>query len=141
VGFLAAAVLVALALVAPAAWFVPAFLLAVVSIYLYSGPFTAIGQNVVVPSLRGSAVTVTLLIAHLFGDSYAAAAVGLLSDAIGSLQLALLIVSPGLLLVAAGLAALGLGSIGADMRNMDAAWSQRSSTASRPAETLSVGAK
>jgi MFS transporter, Spinster family, sphingosine-1-phosphate transporter len=141
VGFVAAAVLVALALVAPAAWFVPAFLLAVVSIYLYSGPFTAIGQNVVVPSLRGSAVTVTLLIAHLFGDSYAAAAVGFLSDAIGSLQMALLIVSPGLLLVAAGLAALGLGSIGADMWTMDAAWSQRGSAASPPAETLSVVAK
>ena len=124
-GFVAAAVLVGLALVAPAAWFVPLFLLAVISIYLYSGPYTAISQNVVVPSLRGSAVTVTLLIAHLFGDSYAAAAVGLLSDAVGSLQLALLLVSPGLLLVAAAIAALGLRTIHDDTVAMDQEWRSR----------------
>jgi MFS family permease len=125
VGFLSAAVLVGLALVVPATWFVPLFLLAVISLYLYTGPFTAIGQNVVVPSLRGSAVTLTLLIAHLFGDSYAPAAIGLLSDAIGSLQLALLIVSPALLLVAAGLASLALGSIHSDTLNMDREWRER----------------
>lgn len=124
-GFVAAAVLVAVALVAPAEWFVPVFLLAVVALYLYSGPFTAIGQNVVVPSLRGSAVTISLLIAHLFGDSYAAAAVGLLSDAFGSLQAALLIVSPGLLLLAAALAALALRSIESDTTAMDRDWSTR----------------
>jgi MFS family permease len=132
-GFVAAAVLVGLALVAPATYFVPLFLLAVVSLYLYTGPFTAIGQNVVVPSMRGSAVTLTLLIAHLFGDSYAAAAVGLLSDALGSLQLALLIVSPVALLLAAGLAALALGSIGADTLNMDREWRERSSEVGTPA--------
>ena len=125
VGFLAAAVLVSAALVAPVEWFVPFFLLAVVCLYLYTGPFTAIGQNVVVPSLRASAVTVTLLIAHLFGDSYAAAAVGLLSDAVGSLQIALLIVSPVLLLVAAAMAALALSTIHADTERMERDWKQR----------------
>ncbi|HEY1291937.1 MAG TPA: MFS transporter [Chloroflexota bacterium] len=125
VGFLAGAVLIGLALVAPAVWFVPLFLLTVISVYIYTGPFTAIGQNVVVPSLRGSAVTITLLIAHLFGDAYSPALVGLLSDAIGSLQLALLIVSPGLLLLAAGLAALALGSIQSDTLNMDREWLER----------------
>jgi sugar phosphate permease len=124
-GFVAAAVFVALALLVSAAWFVPMFFLAVVSLYLQTGPFTAIGQNVVVPSLRASAVTVTLLIAHLFGDSYATAVVGFLSDAIGSLQLALLIVSPALLLVAAGLAALGLGSIQDDTLDMQRDWAAR----------------
>jgi hypothetical protein len=97
-------------------------LLAVICLYLYCGPFAAIAQNVVVPSLRASAVTLTLLIAHLFGDSYAAAAVGLLSDAVGSLQLALLIVSPALLLLAALLAALGIRSIQADTVAMDQQW-------------------
>jgi MFS family permease len=139
-GFVAAAVLVALALLAPAGWFVPAFLLAVASIYLYSGPYTAIGQNVVVPSLRASAVTVSLLIAHLFGDSYAAAAVGLLSDAIGSLQLALLLVSPALLLVAAGLAARALGSIEADTGRMEREWAARAvgSSQSVAAEAVTI---
>ena len=129
VGFVASAVLVGVALVAPASWFVPVFLLAVVCLYLYSGPFTAIGQNVVVPSLRASAVTITLLIAHLFGDSYAAAAVGLLSDAIGSLQVALLVVSPSLLVVAAVLGALALPSIEADTSAMDQAWAAHEATA------------
>jgi len=124
-GFIGAAVFVTIALAASAEVFVPAFLLAVVCIYLYSGPFSAIGQNVVVPSLRASGVTLTLLIAHLFGDSYAAAAVGLLSDALGSLQTALLIVSPVLLLAAAGLAGLALGSIQADTSGMDRDWSTR----------------
>jgi hypothetical protein len=125
VGFVAGAVLIGLALVAPAALFVPLFLLTVISVYIYTGPFTAISQNVVLPSLRGSAVTITLLIAHLFGDAYSPALVGLLSDAIGSLQLALLIVSPGLLLLAAGLAALALGSIQSDTRKMDREWVER----------------
>jgi MFS transporter, Spinster family, sphingosine-1-phosphate transporter len=127
VGFALSAALVSIGLLAPAAWFVPIFLAAVVCLYLYSGPFTAIGQNVVVPSLRASAVTVTLLIAHLFGDSYAPAAVGLLSDAIGSLQLSLLIVSPTLLLVATGFAALALRSIHSDTSAMDREWAARTS--------------
>jgi len=121
-GFVGGAIFVTFALVAPSVWFVPAFLMAVVCIYLHTGPFTAICQNVVVPSLRGSAVTVTLLIAHLFGDSYAAAAVGLLSDALGSLQMALLIVSPILLLAAAALAMMALRSIQSDTKAMDEQW-------------------
>jgi hypothetical protein len=129
VGFVAAAALVSVALVAPGVWFVPSFLLAVVCLYLYTGPFTAIGQNVVVPTLRASAVTVTLLIAHLFGDSYAAAVVGLLSDAVGSLQVALLLVSPALLLLAAGFAALALESVHADIERMDREWKKRQATA------------
>ncbi|MBV9581950.1 MAG: MFS transporter, partial [Chloroflexi bacterium] len=136
VGFVAAAVLITLAMVGPEAWFVPLFLLTVTSLYLYTGPFTAVGQNVVVPSLRGSAVSVTLLIAHLFGDSYASAAVGFLSDAIGSLQLALLLVSPALLLVAAGLAAMALGSIESDTLAMHRDWRQRSLDAPTPAPAL-----
>ena len=129
-GFGGAAVFVTIALLASAEVFVPAFLLAVVCLYLYSGPFSAIGQNVVVPSLRASAVTLTLLVAHLFGDSYAAAAVGLLSDVLGSLQTALLIVSPVLLLVVAALACLALSSIQADTSAMDQSWSEREVPAS-----------
>ncbi len=128
VGFAAGSVLVGLALVASEVWFVPLFLLTVISVYLYTGPFTAIGQNVVVPSLRGSAVTITLLIAHLFGDAFASAIVGFLSDTFGSLQLALLLVSPGLLLLAAVLAALALGSIESDTLRMQREWSERGET-------------
>jgi MFS family permease len=122
VGFAAGAIFVTIALVAPVDWFLPSFLLAVVCLYLYTGPFAAISQNVVVPSLRASAVTVTLLIAHLFGDSYAPAGVGLLSDAVGGLQTALLLVSPLVLLLAAALGALALRSIQSDTDAMDRLW-------------------
>jgi sugar phosphate permease len=128
VGFASGSVLIGLALVASEAWFVPLFLLTVISVYLYTAPFTAIGQSVVIPSLRGSAMTLVLLIAHLFGDAFAAAIIGYLSDALGSLQLALLLVSPALLLVATLLAALALGPIEADTLRMQRQWSE-------PAET------
>jgi MFS family permease len=136
VGFAAGSVLIGLALVASEAWFVPLFLLTVISVYLYTAPFTAIGQNVVIPSLRGSATTLTLLIAHLFGDAFASAIIGYLSDTIGSLQLALLIVSPALLLVATVLAALALKPIELDTLRMQQQWSERAET---PPAAVPVG--
>src|SRR5207247_504464 len=56
VGFLAGAVLIAIAIVSPLnvgpiPVFVPVFLVTVVCLYLYSGPFTAVAQNVVSPGL------------------------------------------------------------------------------------------
>jgi predicted MFS family arabinose efflux permease len=127
IGFVLGAILIVVALVAPFAIFLPAFLLTVVCLYLYTGPFAAIQQNVVVPTLRASAVTISQLIGHVFGDSYAAAAVGLLSDALGNLQTALLIVSPTLLLLGAALAAVALRSIARDTEQMDRAWAIRES--------------
>jgi MFS family permease len=124
VGFIAAAVFITVALVVPAfPVFALMFLLAVVALYMYSGPFTALSQDVVVPSMRASAVTVSLFIAHLFGDSYSPVAVGVLSDGLHDLNLALLIVSPTLLLVAAGFAAAGMRTIRRDRAAMELAWS------------------
>ena len=71
--------------------FVPMFLLGAACLYLYNGPYTAVKQNVVLPTVRATAVTVALLIEHLLGDSYAPFAIGKLSDALHNLQLALLI--------------------------------------------------
>ena len=125
-GFLVGAVTVFFAIQAPTLkLFVPGFFVSVIALYLYSGPFTAITQNVVIPSLRASAVTMSLLIAHLFGDSWATVAVGVLSDWVGDLRLALLIVSPALLLVAAGIAALGLRHLPKDLDDMQATWAAR----------------
>jgi MFS family permease len=122
-GFLIGAVCVTAGLLAPSfTVFLPAFFVGVVALYLYSGPFTAISQNVVVPSLRASAVTLTLLIAHLVGDSHAPFDVGLLSDRLGNLRTALLIVSPIGLLIAAGFAALALRTIDRDIKSMEATW-------------------
>lgn len=124
-GFLAGGVFVALALLMPSlALFIPMFLLGAASLYLYNGPYTAIKQNVVLPTVRATAVTVALLIEHLLGDSYAPFAIGKLSDALHSLQLALLILLPPLLVLAAVFAAMGLRHEEQDGRAMEARWAE-----------------
>ena len=125
-GFVLAALFIALALLAPSlSLFIPAFLLSVVFIYFYSGPLTAVGQNVVSPGLRASAVTMLLLVGHLFGDSWSPTAVGALADSIG-LRNALLITSPTVMLAAAVVAAWGLNSIGRDTTAMEESWATES---------------
>src|SRR2546421_4831010 len=122
-GFVAGAAFVALALVMPSlVLFVPMFLLGAACLYLYNGPYTAIKQNVVLPTARASAVTLALLIEHLLGDSYAPFAIGKLSDGLHSLQLALLILLPPLLVLAAVFAALRLRHEDPDGRAMEARW-------------------
>lgn len=66
-----------------------------------------------------------LLVSHVFGDSHSTFDVGALSDAVGSLQTALLITSPTLLLVAAAVAATGLRSIARDTEAAETSWAQR----------------
>ena len=127
-GFLAGAVLVTLAIISPLSIgpipvFVPVFLLAVVSLYLYAGPFTALSQNVVSPGLRASAVTTLLFVAHVFGDSHSTYDIGQISDWLGgNLQGALLITSPTLLILAAVAAATGLRTVKADTEKMEREW-------------------
>ncbi len=129
-GFLIGAVFITIALVAPMSIgpipvFVPAFLIAVIALYLYSGPFTALSQNVVSPALRASSVTMLLFVSHVFGDSHSTYDVGWISDHVHSLQLALLITSPTLLLVAAILAATGLRAVKQDTETMETEWALR----------------
>lgn len=130
-GFALGAVFMVVALAGP--WsvgavpvFVPAFFIAVASLYLYSGPFDAVGQNVVSPGLRASAITLQLLVAHLLGDSYATTAVGAISDGVHSLMVALLITCPPLLLLSAVFAATALPSVRRDTARMEAEWAARS---------------
>jgi MFS transporter, Spinster family, sphingosine-1-phosphate transporter len=138
VGFVLGALFITIALVAPMnvgpiPVFVPAFLLAVVCLYLYSGPFTAVAQNVVSPGLRASAVTMLLFVSHVLGDSHSPVDVGWISDRVGSLQLALLITSPTLLIIAAVIAATGLRTVQHDVQVMEDAWAER------PAEAAAAG--
>ena len=130
VGFLVGAVFIVIAMVGPLnaggiPIFVPAFLISVACIYLYSGPFTALSQAVVSPGLRASSVTMLLFVSHVFGDSHSTFDIGFLSDRIGNLQTALLITSPTLLIVAAVLAATGLKSVRTDVEKMEEDWAQR----------------
>jgi MFS family permease len=129
-GFLIGAVFIVIALVAPLnvgpiPVFVPAFLITVIALYLHSGPFTALAQNVVSPALRASCVTMLLFVSHVFGDSHSTFDVGWISDHIHSLQVALLITSPTLLVVAAIIAATGLRTVKTDTNLMEAEWANR----------------
>jgi len=138
-GFVLGAVFITIALVAPLSAgpipvFVPAFVLAVVCLYLYSGPFTAVAQNVVSPGLRASAVTLLLFTSHVFGDSHSTFDIGWISDRVGSLQLALLITSPTLLVLAAVVASTGLRTAKSDAMTMESEWATRSA---QPASQIS----
>src|SRR5437762_3480888 len=141
-GFLAGAVLITIAIlsplnIGPVPVFVPVFLVTVACLYLYSGPFTAVAQNVVSPGLRASAVTLLLFIAHVFGDSHAPFDVGFLSDRFGgNLQLALLITSPTLLVLAAVAAAMGLRSVRRDIERMEEEWAAKPAAELQPAAGL-----
>src|SRR6267143_4889017 len=137
-GFLVGAVFITIALIAPlnigpVPVFVPAFLITVIALYLHSGPFTAVSQNVVSPALRASCVTMLLFVSHVFGDSHSTFDVGWISDHIHSLQAALLITSPTLLVVAAIIAATGLRTVKADTNAMETEWAKRPEELAEPA--------
>jgi MFS transporter, Spinster family, sphingosine-1-phosphate transporter len=126
VGFVAGAVLITVAILSPQlSVFVPFFFLTVVCLYLYQGPFTAVAQNVVTPTLRASSVTLLLFISHVAGDSHSPFDVGVISDHVGSLQGALLITSPTLLVAAAIASATGLKTVKRDIEAMEEEWAER----------------
>jgi MFS family permease len=131
VGFVLGAILITIALLAPlnvgpVPVFIPVFLLTVVCLYLYNGPFTALSQNVVSPALRASAVTMLLFVSHVLGDSHSTFDVGFLSDKLGgNLQAALLITSPTLIILAAIVAATGLRTVKRDVEKMEEDWAAR----------------
>jgi MFS family permease len=55
------------------------FVLTALLLTIYTGPSTAATQDVVPSALRASAVSLTLLIAHLLGDAFAPSIVGVLA--------------------------------------------------------------
>ena len=55
------------------------FLLTVLLLAVYNGPSTAATQDVVPSWLRASAVAVSIMLAHLFGDAFSPALVGILA--------------------------------------------------------------
>jgi MFS family permease len=80
-------------------------------------------QNVVVPSLRGSAAGMQNTFAKLFGFASGPLAVGVFSDLVGhDLGLSLRLLAPAALFVAAACFALALGSMKRDVRTMEESW-------------------
>jgi hypothetical protein len=72
------------------------------------------------------------LIEHLLGDSYSPFAIGRLSDAVHSLQLALLILLPPLLVLAALAAMTGTRAEAADGAAMEERWASSGSELGGP---------
>ena len=70
----------------------------------------AINQNLVIPSLRGSATAIQQLASNLFGRAFGLVLIGLMSDQLHDLRLALLVLAPKALLMAAVSASFGLAS-------------------------------
>ncbi len=95
--------------------FLVLFFLAGGLLQMYSGPMTALSQDVVVPGRRARAVALSLLIAHVLGDAFSPAAIGILSDALGSLQTSLLL-APVAIVVAAAFAFVGCRWVATDRR-------------------------
>lgn len=113
-GFLASApVILAAVLTNSLPAFLALFFVAGGLLQMYSGPMTALSQDVVAPARRARAVALSLLIAHLLGDAFAPAVLGGLSDALGGLQPALLI-TPAVIVGAAALALIGCRWVAGD---------------------------
>ena len=87
-GFLVSAPLIALALISPSiGLFLPFFVLTGMLLNVYSGPLSAVSQDVVRPELRAMSVAIVLLIGHLLGDATSSFQVGILINHLKGLPL------------------------------------------------------
>ena len=103
--------------------FLPLFFASALFLSMYSGPLTAVTQDVVPPAVRALVVSLTLLIGHLFGDVTSPLIVGVISDHLGGgahgLSRALLVTCP-IMLVCAGIVGLVGGRyVGHDLARME----------------------
>src|SRR6266704_4397118 len=95
-GFLLGAPLVLLALfIHSLPLFITVFLIAAIALNFCTGPLNAVIQDVITPTMRATAVGLSLLIAHLLGDAAAPSVIGLIADAHNhSLNFALITTAP-----------------------------------------------
>lgn len=73
---------------------VPIFFLGDLYLSAYNGPMTALAQDVVPPELRAATLAVVLTVAHVLGDAFPPAIIGLHSDALGGDLLSALRITP-----------------------------------------------
>jgi MFS family permease len=125
IGLACAAPCFALAMVAGGfALFLPFFFLSALFLSSYSGPLTAVTQDVVSPAVRALVVSTTLLIGHLFGDVTSPLIVGAISDSLGGgahgLNRALLYTCPFLLVIAGIVGIIGSRVVRGDLASIEA---------------------
>lgn len=103
--------------------FLPLFFASALFLSMYSGPLTALSQDVVPPEVRALVVSLTLLIGHLFGDVTSPLIVGVISDHLGGgahgLSRALLYTCPLLLCCAGAVGLVGSRFVARDLARMD----------------------
>ncbi len=103
--------------------FLPLFFISALLLSMYSGPLTAVTQDVVPPGVRALVVSVTLLIGHLFGDVTSPLIVGAISDHLGGgahgLSRALQVTCPIMLLCAGIVGLIGGCFVGRDLARME----------------------
>jgi MFS transporter, Spinster family, sphingosine-1-phosphate transporter len=112
-----------LALTAPSPQlYYPAIVVAELLLFMSAGPINSAIINQAAPSERASAIALSVLLIHLLGDVPSPAAIGALSDASGSLALAVLIVPLAMALSGAlwAIAALASRRSSAGMRGVAA---------------------
>src|SRR6266852_819729 len=119
-GFLLGAPLVLLALfIHSLPLFIAVFLIAAIALTACTGPLNAVIQDVITPTMRATAVGLSLLIAHLLGDAAAPSVIGLIADAHNhSLNFALITTAPTFLFLAGLVCLFGLRTVARDMRRM-----------------------
>jgi MFS transporter, Spinster family, sphingosine-1-phosphate transporter len=78
--------------------YMPAWFFAELGVFLNTGPANAVFVNVVLPEIRATAIALSIFVYHLLGDATSPWLIGKVSDATGSLGLALSLTSVAMLL-------------------------------------------
>lgn len=102
-----------------------AFLLTATACQVALPSLLAINQNVVLPSLRGSAVAIQQLATNLVGRAAGLIAIGVAADLLQDLRLAFLLIAPTALALAGICAVIGLRSLARDTTAMEEQWGRR----------------
>jgi MFS family permease len=117
-GFLVGAPLVLVALLIHSLpLFISVFIIAAISLNFCTGPLNAVIQDVITPTLRATAVGLSLLLAHLLGDAAAPLAIGAIANNT-SLAFALTATAPTFLFLAGLVCLVGLRTVARDMKRM-----------------------
>ncbi len=98
--------------------FIIVFVLAIIFLSFCLGPIQAIFQDITPPDIRSTSIGLALLLGHLLGDALSPIIVGVLSDRLHSLGVALQITAPTCLLLAGLICLLAVRTVGKDMERM-----------------------
>ncbi len=116
---LGAPVCAALLLVEDLRWFGPLILATYFLYTWYNGPLAAVILDVVPPAVQASVLGAFVLFSHLAGDALAPPLIGYLSDRIGSLRTAMLLL-PAVGVLGGAVILIGLTTVGRDMQRVSA---------------------